>query len=346
MENTLIYSASELEKFILSNDKDFNDYFLDKNQQLFEGLINTSFDSTTPEINLELLAWIYFKQKEKPLNLILFKQQLLQLGLKKIAEKQFNFRTGCVSIINFFLIPDNNDNQSLEILLKELFASKDFVALLSYNVDYQESDFTVSDGTTGILIFIFNCLEKNKTDLRILNSVIEIEQICLQAINSLLIHILPVSKKEQNLVFFPDYVSIVNRQTAYQIENTQAWSKGDLGKIYLLYKAGYYFGKQSWINIADNMGEYLCGLDHKLNSDYSISKGTAGGAVMFRKLFELTNKPIYQNHYNKYLNETLNHLNMTDSIIDNDLLNGKLGAYLVLKGNLKNDFGWTKILLL
>ena len=344
MINTLRYSSSDLENLIVS----FNNYdmlFSNEQNEVFEKAISSTNNENLMEVSLDLLVWIYFQNKEKPLNLSFFEHKLFEYGLRKISDKQFNFDTGCGGVINYFLTSPTLTNY-VELLLDALIKSNDFEESLSCSTNFQQSDLSLSSGTTGTLLLFLNLFEKSKNGLRIVKYVTYFERIFLQTIKCLLIHILPVPKKEQATAFFPDYVKIKNQETVYIVENTLSWAKGDLPKIYLLYKAGRYFKKQAWINLADNMGEYISGHDYGQNLNVFIAGGTAGGTLMYGKLFELTNKTIYQKAHQFWLNKTLENIKTSEPHLSKSLLFGELGVYLTWQSSLDNDYGWAKILLL
>jgi Lanthionine synthetase C-like protein len=344
MKEALKYSSSDLKNLIVYVNNHDMPFSTEQFEAFGKAISNTNNENLT-EISLDLLVWIYFQHKEKPLNLSFFEHKLFEYGLRKISDKQFSFDTGCGGVINYFLTSTTSTNY-VELLLDALVKNNDFEQSLSCSTDFQESDLSLSSGTTGILLLLLNLFERSKNSLRIVEYVTHFERIFLQTIKCLLVHILPVSERGQATAFFPDYVKIKNQETVYIVENTLAWAKGDLPKIYLLYKAGHYFKKQAWINLADNMGEYISGLDYGQNLNVSIAEGTAGGALMYRKLFELTNKTIYQEAHQYWLHETLENMKASKPNLTKSLLSGKSGAYLTLQSSLDKDYGWAKILLL
>lgn len=344
MKNTLKYSSSDLENLIVSFKK-YDVFFSNEQHEHFEEVISSTNYESLMEVSPDLLVWIYFQNQEKPLNLSFFERKLFEYGLKKISDKQFNFDTGCAVVINYFLTLNNSSNY-VELLLEALAKSKDFEQILSCSRDFQESDLSLPSGTTGILLLLIKLFENNNNNERIDRYVTHFESLFLQAIQCLLVHILPVSETEQKTAFFPDSVKITNQKTVYMVETTLSWAKGDLPKIYLLYKAGNYFKKPTWIKLADNMGEYISGLDYGQNLDVSVHEGTAGGALMYKKLFELTNKTIYQEAHQFLLHETIKNLKVNKPNSAKSLLFGDLGAFLTLQSSLDKDFEWTKILLL
>lgn len=344
MKNIPKYSSSDLENLIVSFDK-YKMLFSEENYKTFEETISRTNYENLKEVNLDLLVWIHFQNQKKPLNLSFFEHKLFEYVIKKISEKQFNFNTGCAATINYFLTVSQSTNYT-ELLVKTLAESKDFEQFLYCSKNFQESDLSLVEGTTGILLLLLNLLENTKNNSRIVQYGSVFERIFHQAIQCLLIHILPVSEHQQTATFFPDYVKIENQETVYVVENTLSWAKGDLPKIYLLYKAGHYFQKQAWINLADNMGEYISGLAFEENLDISVAEGTAGGALIYGKLFELTNKPIYQEAHQFYLYETLKNMKTHKPNLTKNLLFNYLGAYLTVQSSITQDFEWAKLLLL
>jgi hypothetical protein len=163
----------------------------------------------------------------------------------------------------------------------------------------------------------------------------------------MLIHTLPVSIEENENTFFPDYVKIQNSQTVYQINHSHAWERGDLSKILLLYKAGYFFENSAWIKLADNMGGYISRLGISSNTnDFTIFQGTAGIALIYQKLFEISSIQTYHNAYCYWIDETCKILKTNELKYAQNLLFGEFGAYLTIKSSFEGNFKWAEILLL
>ena len=86
-------------------------------------------------------------------------------------------------------------------------------------------------------------------------------------------------------------------------------------------------------------------------SDCYICHGSSGVAQLYKKIFEISNKEIYNEAYKHWINITISYMQLEIkkpfSVQDLELLTGWLGPLLTLysfKGEVKNS--WEKVFLM
>jgi Lanthionine synthetase C-like protein len=345
MKIDLKYSLPEIKNFVVNHKKD-DSFYLENQWKHLEKWTPTTANEALNESLLEYYVGIYLNQSERPLNLSFLEKRLYENTIEKIRNDQFGFMDGCGKGINYFLISENDQGQCVEKILEELFRSTHLEQFLQCNKDFQETDLSLSHGSTGVLLWLLRMIKRCKKDKRIYQYVQKLEPLFYHAIQCMLTHTLPVSIERKEHTFFPDYVKIQDAQTVYKIEDSHTWERGDLSKILLLYRAGLVFDNPHWLKLADNMGEFLSKIEIMPSTDFTIYKGTAGRALMYQKLYELTAKDIYQKAYIYWIEETYKNLLTNPFEKPKSLLFGELGAYLTLKSSIEGDFKWAEILLL
>lgn len=328
------YFSPEIKNFVL-NHKKYDLFNLEKWTSI-----------AANEVLLEFHVGVCLNQLDQPLNLSFFEKVFYENTIKKIRNKQFGFMDGCGKGINYFLITDNKQDQYVEKMLDELFRNTHLERFLQCRKDFQETDLSLSHGLIGILLWLLRMIEQCKKDKRIYQYVHKLECLFNNAIQCMLVHILPVSIERKEHVFFPDYVNIQNAQTVYQIEDSHTWERGDLSKMLLLYRAWLVFNNPHWLKLADSIGEFLSKIEVLSSADFSISQGAAGRALIYQKLYELTAKDIYRKAYIYGIEETYKNLVSNKFEKPKNLLSGELGAYLTLKSSIEGNFKWAEIILL
>lgn len=109
---------------------------------------------------------------------------------------------------------------------------------------------------------------------------------------------------QPNQSHFPVEVNLKTGERIYT--NEFSWSRGDLPILVLLYKADKVFGEVNNKFIADTVGQVISKRKRleELNQNPFIRHGTAGIALCFFTLFELSGKKIYKNAYEYWIEKT------------------------------------------
>lgn len=128
---------------------------------------------------------------------------------------------------------------------------------------------------------------------------------------------------QPNQSHFPVEVNLKTGERIYT--NEFSWSRGDLPILVLLYKADKVFREVNNKFIADTVGQVVSKRKRleELNQNPFIRHGTAGIALCFFTLFELSGKKFYKSAYEYWIEKTallcereFKELN-PDSLLDN-----------------------------
>jgi lantibiotic modifying enzyme len=89
------------------------------------------------------------------------------------------------------------------------------------------------------------------------------------------------------------------------------WCFSDLNIIHLLYRAGYSLSNQEWIDEADGHCATITGrtnFEHTLVNNVHLCHGSAGIALYYQKLYEMTGNHLFQAAHIHWLEDTLSRL--------------------------------------
>lgn len=118
-----------------------------------------------------------------------------------------------------------------------------------------------------------------------------------------------------------------------------AWCNSDLGCTLMLYKLAELGGKRDYIQIADAIGNELArrkSSEETAVTDGYLCHGSAGIAMLFEKLFEITQKALYRDAYEHWIAATADFmeaaLEKPFKVENMQILTGWLGSLLVLHG--------------
>ncbi|MBS0025731.1 lanthionine synthetase LanC family protein [Chitinophaga sp. 22321] len=146
-----------------------------------------------------------------------------------------------------------------------------------------------------------------------------------------------------------------NSTNLYHYSGRVGWCNSDLGMVYLLYKTGTDLSVEKYIHIAEEMCAATMMRKNFAETDirdYYICHGTSGVAMLYKKIYDITNNPIHQQSYHFWINATTDYMEKEMKILSFspdklNLLTGWLGALLVLYGykESKELKGWDKIFL-
>ena len=229
----------------------------------------------------------------------------------------------------------------------------------------QGVNFGFAHGTLSILAVFLDLYEKGicreKTKNLILNTVDSLLQFSREKINFSEINHKYVGYEYPS--FFPYNIMtespnkdiyLNNKENIFHYTDRLGWCNSDLGHILMLYKIGKIFNIESYIKIANKMGDITVNRKEYIDtaiSDCYICHGSSGVAQLYKKIFEISNKEIYNEAYKHWINITISYMQLEIkkpfSVQDLELLTGWLGPLLTLysfKGEVKNS--WEKVFLM
>ena len=142
--------------------------------------------------------------------------------------------------------------------------------------------------------------------------------------------------------------------TLYHFTDRLGWCNSDLSRMYLLYKIGLTFNIQRYIDIANEISEEVVlrrDIKDTAISDCHMCHGTSGVAYVYKKIFDISNNPVFYEAYQFWIMKTVCYMEQelikSSSDEDLELLTGWLGPFFVLsESNGKSYDGWDYLFLL
>ncbi|PWK18080.1 lanthionine synthetase-like protein [Arcicella aurantiaca] len=187
----------------------------------------------------------------------------------------------------------------------------------------------------------------------------QIEEIVSGGINFILSYKTPQDFATGKYSFFP--LTINEKEPWNSDKNIEeygsrlGWCYGDLNEILLLYTASKQFGVPEWADIADEVG---CNTIERKNRketiviDSHICHGSIGMAQYYKRFYEMTALPIYEEGYYYWIERTLQFLEKetTDPLFRShagELLEGFVGISLgLISAVSEEDLKWDSVFLL
>lgn len=277
-----------------------------------------------------------------------------------LLNNNYDFLHGAIGV-GFYFLKKNNANKPILKLIDFLYdtANKDFdnkifkwKSLLDINTRNCRMGYNISlsHGMSCIVIFLS----------RVIDNKIESEKLSVMltcSVNYLLSQII----ENQDLgSFFPHY-SREDINTSLS-KSRLAWCYGDLGVAFAIWKAGCVTNNLTWQNKAlsillSSISRLSC-LDNNVY-DAGICHGTAGIAMIYRRMYIETNMFEFMNASNYWLNQTLLQSRFSDGLAgyksfvkdkwlcDYSVLMGISGIGLVFASYLMDDLqNWDELFLL
>ena len=277
---------------------------------------------------------------------------------QNMIEKYYDFMHGAFGVGLYFLKKGNNP-EYIQELIDFLYytAEKDndnqffkWQSVIDFETNRIGYNLSLSHGIASIIIFLARVIKSGVSDKRI-------EDMLIGAVNYLL---------SQEKVFsqfgsyFPNY--IVKDSPDDISKSRLAWCYGDLGIGIALWQAGKAFGKTEW---KDKGLEILLQSTQRRNfnesyvQDAGICHGSAGIAMIFRRMCFETNRDEFIEATQYWLNQTLSFSCFEDGLAgyktlykdewkcNYSLLLGISGIGLILMSYLDNDQqDWDEMFLL
>jgi Lanthionine synthetase C-like protein len=190
---------------------------------------------------------------------------------------------------------------------------------------HQTLSYAFPDGKTGQLLHLLeNFADSSDTATT--------KQYIKRHLKALMLNVKDVEySARQTASHFPCVLNLHTGERHYTDEFS--WTRGDLVTLILLYKTDKVFGENTYEFIANNIGAVVARRKALLavNDNPFIRTGTAGIALCFKILYQLSEKPFYREAESYWLSETQRQKakNKTESST-NSLLDGYMGVNLLL----------------
>jgi lantibiotic biosynthesis protein len=151
-------------------------------------------------------------------------------------------------------------------------------------------------------------------------------------------HKMDISYAENMYSFFPAMVD--PHSNFIQSSNKLAWHNSDLNHLYLFYRLAGLFNDHSYGKLAHMIGMQTTArktTEETMITQACVQFGSAGVALQYKKIFELTGLPYYQQAYDFWIEQTILLLEKelqqnAYAGKENNLMEGLTGIALVLTG--------------
>ena len=281
--------------------------------------------------------------------------KLQELSLVDIERGNFDFLYGGLGIAYYHLYSYSNIKQNyfndifirLKNLLKNPFGIFQVYDFEAGKIKMGAVDFGLAHGIVSVLKFCTQCYKQDicKTDA---------ENISRTIISYLIEH-----KNIQNSYsFFPNGLNMnVNKANS-----RLAWCYGDLGMGFMIYQAGFILEDITIRNFAMDILVNTTSrrsFDRTKVNDAFVCHGSAGVAHIYNKIWKYTKCDVFRKACDFWIEQTIDRLyrndilagmnynTMAHNIKENPgLLDGVIGAGLVLSSYLTDDFSWDYCLML
>lgn len=284
-------------------------------------------------------------------------QQIYTTALSKIRQEgSLDYLHGAMGALHYFSQRSNEPviRDYLDVLIDSVCQQ---AVLNSYGswfpsfiTDKNERNFintSLSHGNTGFLLILLQLMEKGICSDKIKEAV-------RNGIRLLLHLRMKPDPANSQYSFFPFTVNRSNSDDRH-VNNRLAWCYGDIGIIFLLYKAAALCDEPAWKNEADDIASFILARTTEsstLVTDSHFCHGAAGLAHIYQKLFILTGQLRFKEGADHWMNMTFEYLD-TEMKNDHykgregDLLNGLAGIGMVLLSRLsQKELAWDRLLLL
>ena len=151
----------------------------------------------------------------------------------------------------------------------------------------------------------------------------------------------------------PDF-NLEAEDNLYHFTDRLGWCNSDLSRMYMLFKLGDFLDNDMFVDVANEMTDEV--ISRKLEKDTAIKDcyichGSSGVAHLYKKIFEMTNNPVFEEAYQHWIEVTVNYMEdemkKTPSDRDLEMLTGWLGPFFVLSSYTGKKYpDWDDIFLL
>ena len=273
-------------------------------------------------------------------------------------RNHFDFMHGALGVGLYFLKRKSNP-EIIHELIEFLYhtAEKDeknnhfkWVCMVNQEKKLYAYNLALSHGISGIIIFLSRVIQSGMMNEKI-------RELITGSVNFVLSQEKIFSQFGS---FFPSYVPIKPQEPA--LKSRIAWCYGDLGVGMALWQAGKAMKKSEWeekgLEILLRSTERRI-LNDTFVSDAEICHGSAGVAMIFRRMFIETKREAFNDAVSYWINQSLNFSTFKDGLAgyktrekdgwrnDYSLLSGISGIGLVLVSYLENDNqDWDELFLM
>jgi len=265
-----------------------------------------------------------------------------------IRSNDYDFLHGALGI-GFYFLKDNK-HQLVEELIENLYCSaiinnsrKIFKWDMKFN-PMKDFDISLSHGISSIIIFLSRAIKKNI-------SVEKSTEMLIGAISYIL-------SLEQDFKLIGSHFPIDSGRQKSRL----AWCYGDLGIASSIWYAGKITKNEEWKNKALEVfidSTQRLSLDDNYINDAAICHGSAGIAIIFKRMYIETGNNLFLKTAYNWIEQTLNYSKYSDGlagyktlwinelVCDFSLLNGISGIGLTFLSFIMNDLqDWDELFLL
>lgn len=328
---------------------------LNKPYKLFGNSFGTGLTGLAYIINIlvrEGLLEINFGSALKKLDCSLYESALQQINL----HDSIDYLHGALGVLHYFtkrlpnpVVSKYTLNLSLALCSKAI-EEKGGIWFRNYIMlekEKEEINLSLAHGLSGILLLMISAQEKMPMQPVIINTI-------EKGIDFLWSHYKKVDGFEQSKSCFPSIINSINRKNK-RYSARLAWCYGDLNIVMATYKAACLLKKPHWTREGTLLGAHTLTRMELTDigaTDSHFCHGTTGLAQFYKKLFEITGKPMYKNAWLYWIHKTL-------SLLPNEnkrklyagkecnLLEGMVGVNLVLLSFISdNKLSWSESLLI
>jgi lantibiotic modifying enzyme len=268
-------------------------------------------------------------------------------AVKDIGEGNFDFMNGVPGALFYF---DRINHKYTADLIEKMhlkYTSEKYPFYNYIDEPYNKGiNFGIAHGILGVLLVLLEIFKKDKSCLKVKNLISHCTTLILE------------SKKEKqingNTIYYPYNIHYDESNTLISNPtNRMAWCSGDLVVALTLYKAGIVLERTDCIDVSNKLG--LACIQRRNVEVTGIHlpifcHGTSGAAVLYKKLYEISNNRIYLEEYEFWFSETIKYLKteILEDTNDNyySLLYGHTAPLLAVNSANSSIKNWKKIFLI
>jgi lantibiotic biosynthesis protein len=350
--------------------------YADKGVELIETVLHNMDTQKSPYLlkpafsyGLSGFGYVLSLLKDEGIIDIDFEQQLCDFdsivytkALEEIEKRNTDYLHGSLGVLLY--LSRRLSNPKVEKYLEDLVEALSKTAIRdsrgirfenSHIARMNESDntnFGLAHGLCGILMILLKIHDKGICQT-------QIEELVTGGINFMLSYKTPQDLERAKYSFFP---LTINEKEPWDSEKNieeygsrLGWCYGDLNEILLLYTASKQFGIMEWADMADEVGYNTLERKNRKETiviDSHICHGSVGIAQYYKRFYQMTSLPMYEEAHQYWIERTLQFLEKESSdpvFISHagELLEGFLGISLGLISSVsEEDLKWDSVFLL